>query len=162
MTATEDVLHQPQRAAAMIASAEYLRLLRRSGIPAVLSGAGPSILVLTTEAELPAQAPRVRGCQRVRHAQDGGWGAGSLGLRVWKYAHSRHAGRAVAHFLRLSAKRAIVGSVRAIAALVTAPTLDDNQFFSCSTRGLTLAMPPRIPAIAVGSAGGEISRSTID
>ncbi|MFN8089135.1 MAG: homoserine kinase [Mycobacterium sp.] len=56
MTATEDVLHQPQRAAAMIASAEYLRLLRRSGIPAVLSGAGPSILVLTTEAELPAQA----------------------------------------------------------------------------------------------------------
>lgn len=56
MTATEDVLHQPQRAAAMIASAEYLELLRRSGIPAVLSGAGPSILVLTTQPELPAEA----------------------------------------------------------------------------------------------------------
>ncbi len=56
MTATEDVLHQPQRAAAMTASAEGLELLRRSGMPAVLSGAGPSILVLTTQTELPPQA----------------------------------------------------------------------------------------------------------
>lgn len=56
MTATEDVLHQPQRATAMTASADCLQRLRRSGIPAVLSGAGPSILVLTTQAELPAQA----------------------------------------------------------------------------------------------------------
>ena len=38
MAATEDVLHQPQRAAAMPASAEYLGLLRRYGIAAVLSG----------------------------------------------------------------------------------------------------------------------------
>jgi len=56
MAATEDVLHQPQRAAAMPASAEYLRLLRRGGVPAVLSGAGPAVLALTTGTELPAEA----------------------------------------------------------------------------------------------------------
>ncbi|MCG5430702.1 homoserine kinase [Mycobacterium sp. MYCO198283] len=52
--ATEDLLHQPQREAAMPASAEYLRQLRRCGIAAVLSGAGPSVIALTTEPELPA------------------------------------------------------------------------------------------------------------
>jgi homoserine kinase len=56
MVATEDRLHQPQRAAAMPASAEYLRLLRRSGIPAVLSGAGPAILALTTAPTLFGEA----------------------------------------------------------------------------------------------------------
>lgn len=54
--ATEDVLHQPQRARAMPASAEYLRLLRRSGIAAVLSGAGPAVIALSTEPQLPAEA----------------------------------------------------------------------------------------------------------
>jgi homoserine kinase len=56
MEATEDVLHQPQRAAAMPASAEYLRILRRYGIAAVLSGAGPAVIALTTQPELPAEA----------------------------------------------------------------------------------------------------------
>jgi len=56
MAATEDVLHQPQRAAAMPASAEYLRLLRRYDIAAVLSGAGPAVIGLTTEPELPPEA----------------------------------------------------------------------------------------------------------
>ena len=56
MVATEDVLHQPQRAAAMPGSAEYLAALRRCGVPAVLSGAGPAVLALTTEAELPGEA----------------------------------------------------------------------------------------------------------
>jgi homoserine kinase len=55
LAATEDVLHQPQRAHAMAASAEYLDLLRRSNIPAVLSGAGPALIALTTEPELPAE-----------------------------------------------------------------------------------------------------------
>lgn len=55
MAATEDALHQPQRAPAMPASAEFLQVLRRCGIPAVLSGAGPSVLALTTRAELPAE-----------------------------------------------------------------------------------------------------------
>jgi homoserine kinase len=56
MAATEDVLHQPQRAAAMPASAEYLHLLRRYGVAAVLSGAGPAVIGLTTQAELPVEA----------------------------------------------------------------------------------------------------------
>ena len=56
MAGTEDVLHQPQRAASMPASAEYLAVLRRCGVAAVLSGAGPAVLALTTEVELPVEA----------------------------------------------------------------------------------------------------------
>jgi homoserine kinase len=56
MAATEDVLHQPQRAPAMPSSAEYLRLLRRHNIGAMLSGAGPSLIALTIESELPLEA----------------------------------------------------------------------------------------------------------
>jgi homoserine kinase len=56
MAATEDVLHQPQRAPAMPASAEYLRLLRRYNVAAVLSGAGPAVIALSTAAELPTEA----------------------------------------------------------------------------------------------------------
>jgi len=55
MAATEDVLHQPQRGPAMPASAEYLHVLRRWGIAAVLSGAGPAVLALSTESDLPAE-----------------------------------------------------------------------------------------------------------
>lgn len=56
MNATEDVLHQPQRAGAMPASAEYLRLLRRHGVSAALSGAGPAVIALTSEPDLPVEA----------------------------------------------------------------------------------------------------------
>ena len=56
MAATEDVLHQPQRAPALPASAEYLDVLRRCGVPAVLSGAGPAVLAFSHDAELPAEA----------------------------------------------------------------------------------------------------------
>lgn len=56
MAATQDVLHQPQRAAAMPDSNGYLQVLRRCGVPAVLSGAGPSVLALTTGGALPAEA----------------------------------------------------------------------------------------------------------
>jgi homoserine kinase len=56
MAATEDTLHQPHRASAMPASAEYLAVLRRCGIPAVLSGAGPAVLALSTAPELPKEA----------------------------------------------------------------------------------------------------------
>ena len=56
MPATEDVLHQPQRASVMRGSAEYLRLLRRHNIAATLSGAGPSLIALSTESELPLEA----------------------------------------------------------------------------------------------------------
>jgi homoserine kinase len=56
VAATEDRLHQPQRAAAMPASAEYLALLRRCGVAAVLSGAGPAVIALSAGPELPAEA----------------------------------------------------------------------------------------------------------
>ena len=56
MAATDDVLHQPQRAAAMPSSAEYLGILRRCNVAAVLSGAGPAVLALSTAPKLPTEA----------------------------------------------------------------------------------------------------------
>lgn len=55
LEATGDRLHQAQRAPAMPASAEYLALLRRSGVAAVLSGAGPAVIALTAGSDLPAE-----------------------------------------------------------------------------------------------------------
>lgn len=59
--ATEDRLHQQARAAAYPASLDLVSALRARGIPAVISGAGPSVLALATSAEevtdVLAQAP---------------------------------------------------------------------------------------------------------
>jgi homoserine kinase len=52
LVATEDKLHQAYRAGAMPETDALLQLLRRNGLPAVVSGAGPSILVLCSD---PAQ-----------------------------------------------------------------------------------------------------------
>jgi homoserine kinase len=41
---TRDWLHQPYRAGVMPATAELVRRLRAAGVPAVVSGAGPSVL----------------------------------------------------------------------------------------------------------------------
>lgn len=46
--ATEDRLHQQYRAPAMPKSAALMAELREAGIPAVISGAGPTVLALTT------------------------------------------------------------------------------------------------------------------
>ncbi len=46
LPATEDRLHQRYRATAMPASADLLNSLRRQGYPAVISGAGSSVLVI--------------------------------------------------------------------------------------------------------------------
>lgn len=54
LEATGDRLHQAQRAPAMPASAEYLAMLRRYGVAAVLSGAGPAVIALTDGSDLPA------------------------------------------------------------------------------------------------------------
>jgi homoserine kinase len=48
--ATEDTLHQQYRASAMTRSAALMIRLRAAGIPAVISGAGPTVLALTTTA----------------------------------------------------------------------------------------------------------------
>jgi homoserine kinase len=60
LVATEDRLHQPYRAPAMPQTAELVALLRRAGLAAVVSGAGPSVLVLahgSAEAGRAADAP---------------------------------------------------------------------------------------------------------
>lgn len=49
--ATEDFLHQEYRAQAMLASAQLLETWRSAGLAAVISGAGPTVLVLASSAE---------------------------------------------------------------------------------------------------------------
>ena len=51
LAATEDRLHQDYRAAAMPDSARLLMRLRGAGLPTVVSGAGPSLLVLARAGE---------------------------------------------------------------------------------------------------------------
>lgn len=53
--ATEDLLHQGYRAPAMPASLELIKVLRERGQAAVVSGAGPSVLVLETRAQAGEQ-----------------------------------------------------------------------------------------------------------
>ncbi len=48
LAATHDLLHQPYRASVMPRTASLLRSLRAAGVPAVVSGAGPSVLVFLT------------------------------------------------------------------------------------------------------------------
>ncbi len=62
LAATEDRLHQSYRASAMRETDDLIRMLREHGLAAVVSGAGPSVLVLgsdpsqrLTAAELVAQ-----------------------------------------------------------------------------------------------------------
>lgn len=52
LPATEDRLHQPYRAVAMPASAHLVEAVRRAGLGAVVSGAGPSVLVLARSREV--------------------------------------------------------------------------------------------------------------
>jgi len=53
MDATEDFLHQRYRAAAMPATATLIDALRAAGIPAVVSGAGPSVLAFVQDGAGP-------------------------------------------------------------------------------------------------------------
>jgi homoserine kinase len=58
LTATEDRLHQEYREPAMPASLALVHKLRVSGLPAIVSGAGPTVLVLGgTTTGIPPQAP---------------------------------------------------------------------------------------------------------
>ena len=49
MRATEDFLHQAQREPAMPESIALVRRLREEGVPAVVSGAGPTVLAFVTD-----------------------------------------------------------------------------------------------------------------
>ena len=57
LSATEDRLHQPYRAASMPETAGLVASLRGAGIPAVVSGAGPSVLALTGDFAPPWPDP---------------------------------------------------------------------------------------------------------
>ncbi|MDR2538068.1 MAG: homoserine kinase [Bifidobacteriaceae bacterium] len=52
LQATQDALHQPYRQSLMPASWELMTTLREQGYPAMISGAGPTILVLQSKKEL--------------------------------------------------------------------------------------------------------------
>ena len=56
LAATDDRLHQGYRAPAMPATAELVAALREQGVPAVVSGAGPTVLALTTRGAQAAVA----------------------------------------------------------------------------------------------------------
>jgi homoserine kinase len=59
LTATEDRLHQPYRASAMPRSASLIEQLRADGVPAVVSGAGPSVLAFAPgTSDLSGYTPR--------------------------------------------------------------------------------------------------------
>ncbi|MFD3517214.1 homoserine kinase [Streptomyces sp. NPDC058657] len=70
LPATEDRLHQDYRSPAMPESVALVAGLRAEGVPAVISGAGPTVLALTDD----SAADKV-----VRMAGDG-WAAGRLAL----------------------------------------------------------------------------------
>jgi homoserine kinase len=59
LTATEDRLHQAYRARAMPASAALLGSLREAGVPAVVSGAGPTVLAIVPSSSVVDVAARV-------------------------------------------------------------------------------------------------------
>jgi homoserine kinase len=52
LEATADRLHQPYRAPAMPESAALVGRLREAGVPAVISGAGPTVLAFTSAAQV--------------------------------------------------------------------------------------------------------------
>jgi homoserine kinase len=60
LPATEDFLHQRYRAASMPHTAGLVAALRDAGIPAVVSGAGPSVLALTVDDQVPGAAEAAR------------------------------------------------------------------------------------------------------
>ncbi len=71
LAATEDRLHQPYRAAAMPQTAALVTLLRAEGLAAVVSGAGPSVLVLA--------GPDVE-VKRIEPLTPSGWAALALAV----------------------------------------------------------------------------------
>jgi homoserine kinase len=59
LDATEDRLHQDYRAPAMPESAALVKALRDAGVPAVISGAGPTVLAFTNASRVDSVVPEV-------------------------------------------------------------------------------------------------------
>ncbi len=62
LAATEDRLHQDFRAPEMPDSHQFMSLLRAEGIPAIISGAGPTVLAFDTGIDLSTHTPRGWDC----------------------------------------------------------------------------------------------------
>ena len=75
LAATEDRLHQSYRASAMRETDELIRMLRANGLAAVVSGAGPSVLVLGSD---PGQ--RLKAAELVAKNATSSWQALMLGV----------------------------------------------------------------------------------
>jgi homoserine kinase len=73
LPATADRLHQEYRAPAMTESVELVKRLRADGVPAVISGAGPTVLALTAP-------PVTSAADKVARAAGEGWAANRLAL----------------------------------------------------------------------------------
>lgn len=73
LEATEDRLHQAQRGAAMPASHDLVGRLRAAGHAAVVSGAGPSVLVLTRRRPGDRDAGTAARGGGIRELVPGGW-----------------------------------------------------------------------------------------
>lgn len=57
LAATDDRLHQDYRAPEMPESHEFMSSLRADGIPAIISGAGPTVLAFASGSDLSAHTP---------------------------------------------------------------------------------------------------------
>jgi homoserine kinase len=75
LLATEDRLHQDYRAPGMPETAALVAKLRSAGIPAVVSGAGPSVLALVLDL---AVAPEVDDWQRMTPTCDAAGAKGEV------------------------------------------------------------------------------------
>lgn len=72
LAATEDRLHQPYRRTAYPATGRLVDILRAAGVPAAVSGAGPTVLALPARGELPATVDTTGfTCYRLGVAHDG-------------------------------------------------------------------------------------------
>lgn len=73
LEATEDRLHQAQRGAAMPASHDLVAALRAAGHAAVVSGAGPSVLVLARRQPGDANVEDAAEVRAIRALAPAGW-----------------------------------------------------------------------------------------
>jgi homoserine kinase len=71
LAATEDRLHQDYRAPAMPQTHDLVRRLREIDVPAVVSGAGPTVLAFLTSAQFPAQTSASASASASVGGQDG-------------------------------------------------------------------------------------------
>ena len=72
LEATDDRLHQPYRAASMPETAALVAELRRNGVAACVSGAGPTVLALTVAGQASRPAPDGWREEPIVVAADGG------------------------------------------------------------------------------------------